>query len=152
VKQSTGVPLSSSAVGASPEKRLALPPMNILIAEDNTINQKLIVRVLKILGVEADIANNGLEALNAARKKKYDIVLMDIQMPEMDGYEATRCIRADVEKANQPIIIAMTANALQGDRGKCIEAGMNDYMSKPIMIDEVRRIIIKWYEKIHIQS
>ncbi len=152
VKQLTGVPLSSSVIGASPEKRLALPPMNILIAEDNIINQKLIVRVLKILGEEVDIANNGLEALNAALKKKYDIVLMDIQMPEMDGYEATRRIRTDVSKTNQPIIIAMTANAILGDREKCIEVGMNDYMSKPILIDEVRRIIKKWYETIHGQS
>jgi PAS domain S-box-containing protein len=152
VKQIKGVPLSSSPNGISPEKRSMLPPMNILIAEDNTINQKLIVRILKILGEEVDIANNGLEALNAALKKKYDIVLMDIQMPEMDGYEATRRIRTEVSKTDQPIIIAMTANALQGDREKCLEAGMNDYMSKPILIDEVKRIIKKWNEKIHDQS
>jgi CheY-like chemotaxis protein len=149
LKQLKGVPLLSSPVSASPEKRLTLPPMNILIAEDNAINQKLIVRVLKILGEEVDIANNGLEALNAVHKKKYDIVLMDIQMPEMDGYDAAQRIRTDVSKDHQPIIIAMTANALQGDREKCMEVGMNDYMSKPIMIDEVRRIIKKWYETIH---
>jgi PAS domain S-box-containing protein len=149
VKQLTSGALSTSTDGVPPEKRLTLPPMNILIAEDNTINQKLIVRVLKILGVEADIANNGLEALNAVLKKKYDIVLMDIQMPEMDGYEATRRIRTDVSKTNQPIIIAMTANALQGDQEKCIEAGMNDYMSKPILIDEVKRMIKKWHDIIH---
>jgi len=149
LKQLTGVPQSSSSVGVSPEKRSMLPPMNILIAEDNSINQKLIVRILKILGEEVDKANNGLEALNAALNKKYDIILMDIQMPEMDGYEATRRIRSDVSKANQPVIIAMTANTLQGDREKCMEAGMNDYMSKPILIDEVARVIKKWYEKIH---
>jgi CheY-like chemotaxis protein len=147
VKQLPGAPKSSSSIGASQEKRSMLPPMNILIAEDNSINQKLIVRILKILGEEVDIANNGLEALNAALKKKYDIILMDIQMPEMDGYEATHRIRSDVSKAHQPVIIAMTANALQGDREKCLEAGMNDYMSKPILIDEVTRIIKKWYEK-----
>jgi PAS domain S-box-containing protein len=153
IKQLTGVPLLSSAtIGISPEKKTAMPPMNILVVEDNIINQKLIVRVLKIIGEEVDIANNGLEALNAACKKKYDIILMDIQMPEMDGYEATRRIRTDVVKANQPIIIAMTANALQGDREKCMEAGMNDYLSKPIQIDEVKRIIKKWYEAIHDQS
>jgi two-component system, sensor histidine kinase and response regulator len=149
VNQLKGAPLPSSSVSASPEKSLPLPPMNILIVEDNTINQKLIVRVLKILGQEVDIANNGLEALNAVHKKKYDIVLMDIQMPEMDGYEATERIRADVSKIHQPIIIAMTANALQGDREKCMEIGMNDYMSKPILIDEVRRVMHKWYATIH---
>ena len=147
VKQLPGAPKSSSSIGASQEKRSMLPPMNILIAEDNSINQKLIVRILKILGEEVDIANNGLEALNAALKKKYDIILMDIQMPEMDGYEATHRIRSDVSKAHQPVIIAMTANALQGDREKCLEAGMNDYKSNPILIDEVTRIIKKWYEK-----
>ena len=115
------------------------------------LTKNLSVRILKILGEEVDIANNGMEALNAALKKKYDIVLMDIQMPVMDGYEATQRIRSDVSKANQPIIIAMTANALQGDREKCIEAGMNDYMSKPILIDEVKRVIKKWYETIHNQ-
>jgi two-component system, sensor histidine kinase and response regulator len=149
LKQLKGEPLSTTPVGSSQEKRLPLPRMNILIVEDNVINQKLIVRVLKILGEEVDIANNGLEALNAVHKKKYDIVLMDIQMPEMDGYDATQHIRSEVSKAHQPIIIAMTANALQGDREKCMEVGMNDYMSKPIMIDEVRRIIKKWYESIH---
>jgi len=149
VKQMKGMQLSSSANGVSMEKRPMLPPMNILVAEDNTINQKLIIRILKILGEEVDVANNGLEALNAALKKKYDIVLMDIQMPEMDGYEATRRIRTEVSKTNQPIIIAMTANALQGDREKCMEAGMNDYMSKPILIDEVNRIMKKWCETIH---
>jgi PAS domain S-box-containing protein len=151
LKQLTSVPILSPAVGVSSEKRSMLPPMDILIAEDNIINQKLIVRILKILGETVDIANNGLEALNAALKKKYDIVLMDIQMPEMDGYEATQRIRSSVSKENQPIIIAMTANAMQGDREKCIEAGMNDYMSKPILIDEVKRVIIKWYETIHNQ-
>jgi CheY-like chemotaxis protein len=74
---------------------------------------------------------------------------MDIQMPEMDGYEATRRIRTDVSKSNQPFIIAVTAHALQGDQEKCIEAGMNDYMSKPILIDEMKRMMKKWYDIIH---
>jgi CheY-like chemotaxis protein len=149
VKQLTSEPLVSPAGAVPPEKRFTLPPMNILVAEDNTINQKLIVRILKILGEEADVANNGLEALNAVLNKKYDIVLMDIQMPEMDGYEATRRIRTDVSKSNQPFIIAVTAHALQGDQEKCIEAGMNDYMSKPILIDEMKRMMKKWYDIIH---
>jgi len=149
VKQVTETPLPSSPGGVLPAKHTVLPPLNILIAEDNSINQKLIVRILKNLGEEADIANNGREALNAVHGKKYDIVLMDMQMPEMDGYEAARRIRAEVSKTNQPIIIALTANALQGDREKCMEAGMNDYMSKPILIDEVRRTLKKWYDTIH---
>jgi len=143
---------SSPSIAVSqtpPEKHPKLPPMNILVAEDNAINQKLIVRILKILGEEVDVTNNGLEAFNAVRQKKYDIVLMDIQMPEMDGYEATRCIRNDIPSTSQPVIIAMTANALQGDREKCIEIGMNDYMKKPILIDEVRDMLQKWYETIH---
>ena len=126
-----------------------LPPMSILIAEDNMINQKLIVRILKNFGQEVDVTTNGKEALQAVHQKKYDIVLMDVQMPEMDGNEATQRIRSEVPHENQPVIIAMTAHALQGDREKCLEAGMNDYMSKPILIDEVRRMIQKWYETIH---
>jgi PAS domain S-box-containing protein len=125
-----------------------LPPMNILIAEDNTINQKLIVRILKILGQTADVTANGREALQAAVKKKYDLILMDVQMPEMDGMEATRRIRSEIQSENQPVIIAVTAHALEGDREKCLEAGMNDYLSKPVLIDEVRRMLQKWHEKI----
>jgi CheY-like chemotaxis protein len=152
LKQLQGVSLSSSTTGHQPEKRPTLPPMNILIVEDNTMNQKLILRIMKIVGEEADIANNGVEALNAVLKKKYDIVFMDVQMPEMDGYEATRRIRSDVSQAHQPVIIAMTANALQGDSDKCIEVGMNDYMSKPVLIEEVKRIMKKWYDIIHNQN
>jgi PAS domain S-box-containing protein len=152
VKQITGVPVSLPADHVPAEKPTTVPPMNILITEDNAINQKLIVRVLKLLGLEADIANTGLEAFEAVLRKKYDIVLMDIQMPEMDGYEATQRIRAEVSKENQPIIIAMTANALQGDEEKCLSVGMNDYMSKPILIDEVKRKMKKWYDVIHAQT
>jgi CheY-like chemotaxis protein len=151
VNQLPGEPFSTSAAQVAPQKRVMLPPMNILIVDDNTINQKLIMRILKILGEDADIVNNGAEALDAVLKKKYDIVLMDIQMPIMDGYEATRRIRTDVPRENQPIIIAMTANALQGDQEKCIDIGMNDYMSKPILVDEVKRMMKKWYEIIYAQ-
>jgi CheY-like chemotaxis protein len=155
LKQSTVSFSSSSGVDAAPAKSVLraehskLPPMSILIAEDNMINQKLIVRILKILGQEADVTTNGKEALQAVHQKKYDIVLMDVQMPEMDGNEATQRIRSEVPHENQPVIIAMTAHTLQGDREKCLEAGMNDYMSKPILIDEVRNMVQKWYETIH---
>jgi PAS domain S-box-containing protein len=155
LKQSTVSFSSSSGVDAALAKSVLrgehskLPPMSILIAEDNMINQKLIVRILKILGQEADVTTNGKEALQAVHQKKYDIVLMDVQMPEMDGNEATRRIRSEVPHENQPVIIAMTAHTLQGDREKCLEAGMNDYMSKPILIDEVRNMVQKWYETVH---
>ncbi|GEM_PF-793607 len=152
VKQPDIVSSSEQSIKTPPEKHPAVPSMKILIAEDNTINQKLILRILKILGQEVGVTNNGLEALQSVLKKKYDVVLMDIQMPEMDGLEATRRIRKDVSPAHQPVIIAMTAHALQGDREKCIEAGMDDYLSKPILIDEVRRLLQKWYDIIFTPS
>ena len=154
LKQSTVSDFSSSKVNTASAKSVLqakhskLPPMSILVAEDNMINQKLIVRILKILGQEVDVTTNGKEALQAVHQKKYDIVLMDVQMPEMDGNEATQRIRSEVPPENQPVIIAMTAHTLQGDREKCLEAGMNDYMSKPILIDEVRNMVQKWYETI----
>ena len=118
-------------------------PLNILIAEDNPVNQKLAERVLTKLGYTPAKAMNGKEALEALAQNQYDLILMDIQMPTMDGLEATRLIR----KANgiQPVIIAMTANAMQGDRDQCIEAGMDDYMSKPIKIENLVSMLEKWY-------
>jgi CheY-like chemotaxis protein len=142
--QST-VKLVTSSDG-NPETEMTFPTIQILVVEDNLINQKLIIRILKLIGAVIEVANNGVEALQAVQKKKYDIVFMDIQMPEMDGIEATKRIRAEVSKEYQPIIIAMTANTLLGDRETCIEAGMNDYLSKPINIDEVKRVLQKWYQ------
>jgi signal transduction histidine kinase/CheY-like chemotaxis protein/ligand-binding sensor domain-containing protein len=108
-------------------------PLRILIAEDNPINQKLTERVLAKLGYEPTIVENGREVLEEVDRKKYDLILMDIQMPEMDGLEATRIIRKS--RGEQPVIIAITANVMQGDREECLEAGMNDYISKPIKLD-----------------
>lgn len=110
-------------------------PLRILLAEDNATNQKLTLRILERIGYNADIANNGLEALDALKRNVYDVVLMDVQMPEMDGLEATRRIRRDFPDYRQPQIIAMTANAMQGDREMCLAAGMDDYVSKPVRID-----------------
>ncbi|MBA3531919.1 MAG: GAF domain-containing protein [Ardenticatenales bacterium] len=112
-------------------------PLRILLAEDNAINQKLAQHLLGLLGYRADVAGNGLEVLEALNRQRYDLVLMDVQMPEMDGLEATRLIRADGAGDQQPYIIAMTANAMAGDREACLDAGMDDYVSKPFRAEEL---------------
>jgi PAS domain S-box-containing protein len=112
-------------------------PLRVLLAEDNAVNQKLAVRLLEKMGYRADVAANGLEALNAVHRQPYDVVLMDVQMPEMDGLDSTRRICAEVPKERRPQIIAMTANAMTGDRERCLEAGMDDYISKPVRVEEL---------------
>ncbi|HWQ20938.1 MAG TPA: response regulator, partial [Methanotrichaceae archaeon] len=110
-------------------------PLRILLAEDNPINQKVALLMLKRLGHRADVAANGLEVLEAMERQIYDLVLMDIQMPEMDGLEATRAIRRRWH--DQPKIVAITAHALEGDREMCLEAGMDEYIAKPIEMEEL---------------
>ncbi len=112
-------------------------PLRILLVEDNVFNKKVALRFLEKLGYYADLANNGLEALEALRENIYDVVLMDIQMPDMDGVEATRRIRRDWPPARQPRIIAMTAHAMQGDRQHCLDVGMDDYVSKPVKLEDL---------------
>ncbi len=107
-------------------------PLRVLLAEDNPVNQKLAIRLLAQMGYTADVAGNGLEAIAALGRAPYDVILMDVQMPELDGLEATRRIRAGRSADARPWIVAMTANALAGDREACLAAGMNDYVSKPI--------------------
>ncbi len=111
--------------------------MRILIVEDNHINQKLASMMPERLRYEADVAANGLEALDALRREPYELILMDVQMPEMDGFEATERIREESPSRWQPYIIAMTANALEGDREQCLAAGMDDYLSKPVDIQDL---------------
>jgi CheY-like chemotaxis protein len=120
--------------------------VRILLAEDNDINQKVAMNILKKLGYKADIAVNGMEAVNALEKDSYDLVLMDVQMPEMDGFEATKTIRnpdSKVRNHNIPVI-AMTAHAMKEDRQRCLDHGMDDYMSKPINPEELSKKIEKW--------
>lgn len=124
-------------------------PLRILLAEDNIINQKVALRILAKMGYRADIAANGLEVIDALTHIQYDIIFMDILMPEMDGFETTRLILKDFPVERRPFIIAMTANAMQGDREKCLETGMNDYISKPVRTDEIQNILIKWGEKVN---
>jgi CheY-like chemotaxis protein len=107
----------------------------VLLAEDNIVNQKVALMMLDRLGYRADVAGNGLEVLQALQRQRYHIVLMDVQMPELDGLEATRRIRGDIPADQQPYIIAMTANAFAEDRDRCIQAGMDDYVSKPVRKD-----------------
>jgi CheY-like chemotaxis protein len=119
-----------------------LPHLRVLVAEDHAVNQRLVQLQLRKLGLAADVAATGIEALEALARAPYDLVLMDCQMPEMDGYETTRRIRADPRFA--PVrIIAMTANAMQGDREKCLDAGMDDYVSKPIREPELRAALTR---------
>ena len=111
--------------------------LRILLAEDNAVNQKLALRLLERLGYEADLAENGLEVLDALERQRYDVVLMDVQMPELDGLDATRRIHERLPASERPRIIAMTANAMQEDREACLAAGMDDYVAKPIRPDEL---------------
>jgi len=110
-------------------------PLRILLAEDNVVNQKLALRLLQQMGYRADLASNGVEAIESVQRQTYDVVLMDVQMPEMDGLEASKAIAARWGARERPRIVAMTANAMQGDRDLCIAAGMDDYVTKPIRVD-----------------
>jgi signal transduction histidine kinase/CheY-like chemotaxis protein len=122
-------------------------PLRILLAEDNMLNRKVALRMLQRLGYEADVAINGLQALRAVEGQPYDVILMDVQMPEMDGLEATRQIRSAQNGGHhQPYIIAMTAAAMELDREKCLQAGMNDFVSKPATLEDLQRALERYLE------
>ncbi|KAA3656445.1 MAG: response regulator, partial [Chloroflexi bacterium] len=125
--------------------------LQILVAEDNNINQKVAMRMLERLGYQANVAGNGLEVIEAVKKQRYDLILMDVQMPEMDGLTATEFIRQNLEADQQPYIIALTANALIGDRERCIDAGMDGYLSKPVRLEELEQVL-SVYETMAINS
>jgi len=144
-------PASSLAPAARPEVQPQTEAdLKLLIAEDNEINELVAVRILERLGYRADTVHNGLEAVERMKQERYDIILMDCQMPVMDGYEATRQIRAKETGTLNPdiAIIAMTANALAGDRAKCIATGMDDYLPKPVTQESVSEILSIWTSKI----
>ena len=116
-------------------------PLRILIAEDNLTNQKVALRMLNRLGYEADVAFNGLEAVTAVHEQIYDVILMDVQMPEMDGLCASKAIRESSKVKEQPYIIALTASVSKSDREQCLGAGMNSFLSKPIRVDDLVRVL-----------
>ena len=128
-------------------------PLRVLLCDDNVINQKVALRLLQQIGYRADVAANGLEALAALDRQRYDLIFMDVMMPEMDGLEATRLIRERQKQSSQfpnyapsPIIVAMTASAMEGDREKCLAAGTDDYIAKPVRLGDVQAIVERWAE------
>ena len=125
-----------------PEKKINNSSVNILLVEDNKVNQKVALLTLKKLGYQADVANNGLEALAKLEDKSYELILMDVQMPEMDGLTATQIIRR--ENQTRPLIIGLTANAFTEDKEKCLAAGMDDYITKPISLAQMEATLAKY--------
>ena len=126
-------------------------PLRVLLCDDNLVNQKVAMRLLQQMGYRADLAANGLEALEALDRQPYDLIFMDVMMPEMDGLEATRMIRErQQQRSHSPnykspiVIVAMTANAMQGDREQCLAAGMDDYLAKPVRLEDIRAIVERW--------
>jgi CheY-like chemotaxis protein/HPt (histidine-containing phosphotransfer) domain-containing protein len=122
--------------------------IKVLLAEDNNVNQMVAIKMLERLGYRADIVSNGKEAIDANETIKYDLIFMDILMPEMDGLEACRRIKSNPDLEAPPVIIAMTANAMAGDQDNYLKAGMDDYISKPVNLDELKNMLNKWYDKI----
>ncbi|MEO5845451.1 MAG: response regulator, partial [Caldimonas sp.] len=128
-------PVAKAATSKLDPGMAARHPLRILLAEDNVVNQKLALRLLQQMGYRADLASNGIEAVECVARQPYDVVLMDVQMPEMDGLDASREIGRRWPNDGRPRIVAMTANAMQGDREACIAAGMDDYVTKPIRVE-----------------
>jgi PAS domain S-box-containing protein len=127
----------------TPEINKTSSNLKILLAEDNRVNQKVALQMLKKLGYSADIAGNGLEVIDAVKRQKYDIIFMDVQMPKMDGLEATHWICENLSQQEKPQIIAMTANAMEGDKEICLDAGMDDYIAKPVKLVQLKNIFDK---------
>jgi CheY-like chemotaxis protein len=124
-------------------------PLRILLAEDNFTNQELVVSLMRKMGYTIDVADNGKKALEILDHKTFDVILMDVQMPVMNGIEATQAIIQKYPESERPYIIAITANAMHGDRERFLEAGMVDYLSKPIRFKDVQEVLVKWGRKKH---
>jgi CheY-like chemotaxis protein len=142
-------PLPANSVSKPPERLTEVDdtqpggaPVRILMAEDNAINQRVGKLILQRAGFNIDVVGDGSEALEAHRAQPYDLILMDCQMPTMDGFEASRAIRQLDQP--QPVIVAVTANALVGEKEKCLAAGMNDYLSKPFQADQLVALVKRW--------
>jgi CheY-like chemotaxis protein len=131
-------PAPAAAVGAIAGN---MPPLRVIVADDNPVNRKVALSFLKRLGYSADAAVNGIDLLERLRTHTYDLVFMDLQMPEMDGLEATRHIRSELPPGRQPRIVAMTAAAFPEDRARCMEAGMDDYVAKPVGMEELTAVL-----------
>ncbi|GBC93892.1 Autoinducer 2 sensor kinase/phosphatase LuxQ [bacterium HR15] len=131
---------------SSREPTSPLPPLHVLVVEDNVVNRKVATRMLEGMGCQVDVATNGREAVEMTAKHAYDLVLMDCQMPEMDGYEATRLIREREKDTGQhQLIIALTAHAFSGEREQCLACGMDDYLEKPVLRDRLEAMLHKWF-------
>ncbi len=147
--------LLGTLAGQLPQRPLSEPvfdsqlarryPLRLLLAEDYVVNRKVALRLLERLGYHADVAANGLEVLDALRRQPYDVVLMDVQMPELDGLETSRRIRAEFPAERQPRIVAMTANVRQSDREQCLAAGMDDFLGKPVRVEALSRVLRQSY-------
>nr|WP_272509773.1 ATP-binding protein [Paenibacillus chitinolyticus] len=140
-------PAETAPVPSLPEAKPA--PLRVLIADDHPMNRKLLHTLTGKLGYSADVVNSGAEAVQAAGEQTYDLIFMDVQMPVMDGFEATRLIRErHGKKAMPPVIIAVTAFAREEDKEQCLASGMNDYISKPVLSGELKRLMAKWSARI----
>jgi CheY-like chemotaxis protein len=137
--------LSTSAVAKRPAELKRMKKLRVLLAEDNAVNQKIACRFLEKEGHDVTLASDGRQALAALDRETFDVVLMDIQMPEMDGFEATTIIRAGERDTGKHLpIIAMTAHAMKGDRERCLAAGMDSYLAKPIAAPELIKLLEKF--------
>jgi CheY-like chemotaxis protein len=137
-----------ASLDPAPATQSLVNPARVLLVEDNPVNQRLAHRLLDKLGCRVDQATNGREAVLMADRFPYDLIFMDVQMPEMDGFEATAEIRKRQNGPRHVSIVAMTAQALSGDRERCLEAGMDDYLSKPVSLDALRAAVERWSQPI----